>query len=76
MKIYNGCVGKLVTPADCKSVATSSVGSSPTAPTNFKILSEKNMTLIEKAIIAIGAILLVGIGATIYVIAHFLAKVW
>lgn len=34
------------------------------------------MTLIEKAIIAIGAILLVGIGATIYIIAHFLAKVW
>ena len=34
------------------------------------------MTLIEKTIIAIGAILLVGIGTSIYVIAHFLAKVW
>ena len=31
----SGRVGKLVTPADCKSVATSTAGSSPAAPTNF-----------------------------------------
>lgn len=29
----SGRVGKLVTPADCKSVATSTAGSSPAAPT-------------------------------------------
>ena len=36
LQTYNGCVGKLVTPADCNSVAKSTVGSSPTAPTIFK----------------------------------------
>ena len=34
------------------------------------------MTSIEKAMIVIGAFLLVGFGTFLYVIAHFLAKVW
>ena len=34
------------------------------------------MTSIEKAIIAITAFLLVGLGTFLYVIAHFIAKVW
>lgn len=34
------------------------------------------MTKLEKAMIVIGAFLLVGLGTIIYVIAHFLAKVW
>ena len=34
------------------------------------------MTTIEKAIITITAFLLVGLGTFLYVIAHFLAKVW
>lgn len=34
------------------------------------------MTSIEKAIIAISAFILVGLGTFLYVIAHFLAKFW
>ena len=34
------------------------------------------MTTIEKAIIIITAFLLVGLGTIIYVVGHFLAKVW
>lgn len=34
------------------------------------------MTSIEKAIIIISAFILVGLGTFLYVIAHFLAKVW
>lgn len=34
------------------------------------------MTATEKVIMIIGAFILVGFGTIIYVIAHFLAKVW
>ena len=34
------------------------------------------MTSIEKAIIAITAFLLVGLGTFLYVVVHFLAKFW
>ena len=33
-------------------------------------------TVIEKVMMIIGAIILCGIGGIIYVIGHFLAKVW
>lgn len=35
-----GRVGKLVTPADCKSVATSTAGSSPAAPTKYGTVTQ------------------------------------